>query len=583
MFRHAAAGSRHSGPAIKVRIIGSMLVELTVENYAVVDRLRVRFHAGLNLLTGETGSGKSIVVDALGLLLGGRASAEMIRSGEDQARVAGIFEVQNDAAVRTVLDQAGLGVEDGELLIEREVLAGGKSRAFVASRPATVTLLRELAPHLGDIHGQHDQQLLFSSETQREMLDAFGGSQKLVSEVEETYGALRRVEAELAELERSEQEKLRMLDLWQFQRQEIEGLRLQAGEDIALESERRVLQNLGRILETAGGAYAALYDSPESAASLARLAAKKLEELARIDPALGAIRESLKPAEIALAEASYALRDYLGRLEANPARLEEIETRLAAIDKAKRKYGATVEGVLGYLDEVARNIDAVEHTGDRMEELRALRRKLAGDYDSCAARLSARRKDAAKKLAKVVAAELAELAMERAVFEIAVQPAAASASGTDAVEFLVSPNVGEAPKPIDKIASGGEISRIALALKTCVTATARSAGSVRTLVFDEVDAGIGGGVAEGVGRRLKKLSANNQVLCVTHLAQIACFADHHYSVEKREQKGRTVVTIDELDAAARTREIGRMLSGQKVTSEALKHAERLIAMSSAKS
>jgi DNA repair protein RecN (Recombination protein N) len=551
-------------------------VDLTVENYAVVDRLRVRFHAGLNLLTGETGSGKSIVVDALGLLLGGRASAEMIRSGEERARVAGIFEVRDDCAVRAALEQAGIEVEDGELLIEREVLAGGKSRAFVANRPATVALLRELALHLGDIHGQHDQQLLFSADTQREMLDAFAGAQKLVSDVAESHHALRRVDAELAELERSEQEKLRMLDLWQFQRREIEALRLQPGEDTTLESERRVLQNLGRILETAGGAYAALYDSPESAMALARLAAKKLEELTRIDPALAEIRESLKPAEIALADASYSLRDYLGRLEANPARLEEIETRLAAIDKAKRKYGATLEEVLVYLEQVTRNIDAVEHAGEHMDKLRAERRQLSDQYGALADKLTARRRDAA---AKRVEMELAALAMERSIFEIVVRPAGASACGNEEVEFLVSPNLGEVPKPIEKIASGGEISRIALALKTCVTAPGRTNGIVRTRVFDEVDAGIGGGVAEGVGRRLKKLSAGSQVLCVTHLAQIACFADHHYLVEKHEQKGRTVATVEELDADARTREIGRMLSGQKVTPEALKHAERLLAMS----
>jgi len=556
-----------------------MLVELTVENYAVVDRLRVRFHAGLNLLTGETGSGKSIVVDALGLLFGGRASVEMIRSGEDRARVAGLFEVRDDRAVRAALDQAGVGVEDGELLIEREVLGGGKSRAFVANRPATAALLRELAPHLGDIHGQHDQQLLFLADTQREMLDDFAGAGKLLGEVGESHDGLRQVESELADIERSEQEKLRMLDLWQFQRREIESLRLQPGEDATLENERRVLQNLGRILETAGGAYAALYDSPESAVALTRLAAKKLEELARIDPALGEIRETLKPAEIALSEAAYTLRDYLGRLEANPARLEEIETRLAAIDKAKRKYGATIEEMLGYLDQVVRNIDAVEHAGERMEQLRAERLKLSEQYEALAGKLTARRTDAAAKLAKRVETELAALAMERAVFEIAIRSADASASGKDAVEFLVSPNLGEAPKPIEKIASGGEISRIALALKTCVSAPARANGAIRTLVFDEVDSGIGGGVAEGVGRRLKKLSATNQVLCVTHLAQIACFADHHYLVEKREQKGRTVATVEELDDAARTREIGRMLSGQKVTAEALKHAERLIAMS----
>jgi DNA repair protein RecN (Recombination protein N) len=556
-----------------------MLVELTVENYAVVDRLRVRFHTGLNLLTGETGSGKSIVVDALGLLLGGRASAEMIRSGEDRARVAGIFEVGDDRAVRAVLDQAGVDIEDGELLIEREVLAGGKSRAFVANRPATAALLRDLAPHLGDIHGQHDQQLLFSPETQRDMLDAFAGAQKLLGEVSTSFHALRQIESELAEIERSEQEKLRMLDLWQFQRREIESLRLQPGEDATLENERRVLQNLGRILETAGGAYAALYDSPESAVALARIAAKKLEELARIDSALGEIRETLKPAEIALSEAAYALRDYLGRLEANPSRLEEVETRLAAIDKAKRKYGASIEEMLGYLDQVTRNIDAVEHAGERMEQLRLDRRTLHEEYEALAGKLTARRKDAAAKLGKRVETELAALAMERVVFEIAVRPGDASASGKDAVEFLVSPNLGEAPKPIEKIASGGEISRIALALKTCVSAPARGNAAMRTLVFDEVDAGIGGGVAEGVGRRLKKLSATNQVLCVTHLAQIACFADHHYVVEKHEMKGRTVTSIEELDDAARTREIGRMLSGQKVTAEALKHAERLIAMS----
>jgi len=555
-----------------------MLVDLTVENYAVIDRLRVSFHAGLNLLTGETGSGKSIVVDALGLLLGGRASAEMIRSGQERARIAGVFDVRNSRAVEAVLETAGLEAEDGELLIEREVLAEGKSRAFIANRPATVALLRELAPHLGDIHGQHDQQLLFSPETQRELLDAFAASEKLLAAVEESYRTLRRVESELAEIERSEQEKLRLLDLWQFQRREIEGARLQPGEDAALENERRVLHNLGRIQESAGAAYAALYDCPESATALAKLAAKKLEELGRIDPALAEIRQSLKPAEVALSEASYALRDYLGHLEANPGRLDEIESRLAAIDKLKRKYGATIEEIAAFLAQVAAHIDAVEHATERMETLRAEKAKCEEQYEAAAAKLSARRKEAAARLAKRVETELASLAMEKAAFQIGVGPAAPSASGVDAVEFLVSPNVGEEPKAIEKIASGGEISRIALALKTCVTVPARAA-AMRTLVFDEVDAGIGGSVAEGVGRRLKKLSTANQVLCVTHLAQIACFADHHYLVEKREQKGRTVATIEELDAGARTREIGRMLSGQTVTNEALKQAERLIALS----
>jgi DNA repair protein RecN (Recombination protein N) len=270
------------------------------------------------------------------------------------------------------------------------------------------------------------------------------------------------------------------------------------------------------------------------------------------------------------------LRDYLGGLEANPGRLDEIEGRLSAIDKAKRKYGASVEEMLAYLAQIVQNIGAVEHAGERMEALSAERSNVREQYDALAVKLTARRKEAAAKLAKRVASELAALAMERTTFQIDVRPAPPSASGKDAIEFLVSPNLGEEPKPIEKIASGGEISRIALALKTCVAAPVRPGSAARTLVFDEVDAGIGGGVAEGVGRRLKKLAAASQVLCVTHLAQIACFADHHYLVEKREQKGRTVATIAELDPANRTREIGRMLSGHKLTTEALKHAERLI-------
>jgi DNA repair protein RecN (Recombination protein N) len=555
-----------------------MLLELTVENYAVVDRLRVHFHAGLNLLTGETGSGKSLVVDALGLLLGGRASADMIRSGEERARIAGLFDVRENPQALRVLATAGLEAEDGELLIEREILAGGKSRAYAGSRPASVALLKDLAPHLGDIHGQHDQQLLFSAEAQRDMLDAFAGTEELLAPVKECQLALRKVEAELEVLERSEQEKLRLLDLWQFQKQEIAGARIEPGEDAALEAERRVQQNLGRLQESAGAAYAALYDSPESALVLARLAAKRLEELARIDPAVGQIRESLQPAEIALQETSFALRDYLSRLEADPGRLDEIELRLAALDKLKRKYGPSLEDVVAFAADVASQIAAVEHAGERMEALRVERRKLADQYQKAAEALSARRKAAAAKLEKRVETELKGLAMERTAFRIAVNPAEASESGVDAVAFLVSPNVGEEVRPLASVASGGEISRIALALKTCVTQPSRAGSRRRTLVFDEVDAGIGGSAAEGVGRRLKKLAEADQVLCVTHLAQIACFADHHYIVEKHERNGRTVAGVEELDHAARTREIGRMLSGQVLTSEALKHAERLLKM-----
>ncbi len=558
-----------------------MLRELLVENYAVIERARVCFHAGLNLLTGETGSGKSIVVDALGLLLGGRASADSVRRGAERARVAGIFEVCDHPPVRQLLATAGIEAEDGELLIEREILAGGKSRAYIGSRPVAAALLKELAPQLADIHGQHDQQLLLFHDAQRDMLDAFAGASELLAKVAAAYGSWQAAGKELEELERSEQERLRLVDLWEFQRNEIESAGLAPGEDLALENERRVLLNVQRLEELATAAYADSYDSPESALTLTRTATKRVEEVCRIDAKLESAREHLRNAALSLEEASYALRDYLGRLEANPARLEEIETRLAALDRLKRKYGHSAAEILDFLGQVQERLASVANAGERIEQLRVLREKLSGEFERLSGELSTLRKSAGCRLAQQVESELGQLAMGRTEFRVEIAPAAWSASGADRAEFLVSANPGEPPRALEKVASGGELSRIALALKTCLSplSTDASTAPVRTLVFDEVDAGVGGAAAEGIGRRLKKLAATNQVLCVTHLAQIASFADHHYRVEKRETSGRTVADIEELDAVARTREIGRMLSGQTLTPEALKHAEQLIRMS----
>ncbi len=548
-----------------------MLVELTVENYAVVEKVRVRFHRGLNLLTGETGSGKSIVVDALALLYGGRASPEMVRTGAERARIAGIFET----GAQTLPE--GIEAEDGELILEREILANGKSRAFVGGRPVTASLLKELARHLGDIHGQHDQQQLFSSAIQREMLDSFAGCGETAAQAASFFARWRDASAELAELDRTAQEKLRQSDLWSFQRNEIEAVNPQPGEDAQLENERRVLRNVVRIQETAGAAYAALYEDPESVTAQLRTVTRRLEELARIDDSVQDVTALLTPANIAVDEAAHALRHYLGKLEADPARLEEIESRMAALEKLKRKYGATVEEMLAFRDEAAKELATVETSGERQTTLRKEVAALAEEYKAIAGELTATRTAAAKKLARRVESELASLAMENTRVEIRVTPAEWSAAGSDTVEILISPNLGEEPKPLEKIASGGELSRVALALKTCVAPASVQAGAnPRTLVFDEVDAGVGGSAAEAVGRRLKKLSTTNQVLCVTHLAQIAGFADHHYFVEKHGQRGRTVTTIEELDAPARTREIGRMLSGEHVTPEALRHAARLM-------
>jgi DNA repair protein RecN (Recombination protein N) len=550
-----------------------MLVELAVENYAVIEKLRVRFHRGLNLLSGETGSGKSIVVDALGLLLGARTSAEMVRTGADRARISGIFEIAATPALSKILEDAGIELEENELLVEREILAGGKSRAFVGNRPATASFLKELAPHLGDIHGQHDQQQLFSPAVQRDLLDAFASTR--VEEIASLYDRWRAANAEFEDLDRSAQEKLRLADLWSFQSKEIEAVGPRPGEDVELENNRRILRNTVRLEETASAAYSALYDAPESVTTQLHTVVRRLEELTRIDPGIQDVLATLQPASIAVDDASHALRHYLAKLEADPGRLDEIESRLAALEKLKRKYGATVEEVLAFLEEVRGQLSAVENSSERREKLRKEVRELSAAFESGAAKLTAARSAAAQQLSKRVEHELASLAMERTRVQIRVSPAPWSEHGADTVEILISPNVGEEPKPLDKIASGGELSRVALALKTCI-APRPSKNAPRTLVFDEVDAGVGGSAAEAVGRRLKKLAAWSQVLCVTHLPQIAGFADHHYYVEKHAAKGRTLASIEELSPAERTQEIGRMLSGERVTPEALRHAEQLL-------
>jgi DNA repair protein RecN (Recombination protein N) len=554
-----------------------VLVDLVVENYAVIERARVRFHPGLNLLTGETGSGKSIVVDALGLLFGGRASADMIRTGTERARISGVFEIAATPAVSKLLEEAGAGIEEGEIVIEREIQTSGKSRAFIGNRPATVTLLKDLAPHLGDIHGQHDQQQLFSANVQCEMLDAFAGAEAFVSEIAAMYQAWRRANVELEELDRTAQEKLRMADLWEFQRKEIETVAPRPGEDAELENERRILRNVVRLQEISAAAYGALYEDPESATTQVRAVEKRLEELSGIDASVQEILGLLRPASMALDEAARALSHYLNNLEADPARLEEVEVRLAALEKLKRKYGASLEEVTAFLETVKTDLTSVEDSSSRREALRKQIADLSARYEVAAQQLSARRKHAAQQLGKRVESELAALAMERTRVEIRVVPGAWSERGADTIQFLIAPNPGEEPKPLDRIASGGELSRVALALKTCAGARKPDASvTPLTLVFDEIDAGVGGSAAEAVGRRLKKLARGAQVICVTHLAQIAGFADHHYYVEKHSARGRTVATVDELTAAARREEIGRMLSGERVTQEALRHAEQLM-------
>jgi DNA repair protein RecN (Recombination protein N) len=406
-------------------------------------------------------------------------------------------------------------------------------------------------------------------------LDEYADALDLRAQVATAFAERRRLEEKLEALNRNEQERLRLLDLWTFQRNEIENVQPREREDEELEAERKILQNMTKLEENSAAAYALLYDSPDSATTQLKQGLKRLEELTRIDPTLAETAAALKQAALQVDEIAYAVRDYLGKLESDTGRLEDIESRLAALDRLKRKYGETIERVLAFRDDVAKQIDEVENASESRAAVEKQRNAAAERYEALAGELTRKRSTAAAKLSQKVESELKSLMMDRTQFQIVVTNGQKTAAGADEIVFLVSPNRGEDLKPLDKIASGGELSRIALALKTAA-GEAGEAGEVSTLVFDEVDAGVGGAAAAAVGKRLKMLSRNNQVICVTHLAQIAGFADHHFSVAKREKKGRVTTEVEELSGDHRAREIGRMLSGERITNEALKQAEQLI-------
>lgn len=556
-----------------------MLLELRVENYAVIDSLAVEFAPGLNLLTGETGAGKSILIDALSLLLGDKASTEMIRHGAEKAVVSGVFEVDEKQLAR-VLEENGIEAEGSQIIVKREVAAGGKGRVFVNNQPATVALLRALAPALASVHAQNETVLAFAFDeaARLALLDAYAGHD--LTDLCGKYAAWAAVRDRLAQFERDEKDRLRMADLWSFQKKEIEAARLQPGEDKKLETEKRVLANAEKLYGAATAAYQALYEDDASALTNISAARKHLEELARFDTKFLEALASLESAKAAVEDVSATARDYADGIDASPERLAEVEDRLALIDRLRRKYGSSVDEVIAYGDEVTRKLNELENREDVVRELKKELTAAAAAYLAAAQAISKKRYSAARELQKLVEAEINQLAM-KAQFKIEVsgsdEQANWTAAGFDSVAYLISPNPGEPLKPVEQIASGGELSRVMLALKATIEAgKTRRAGTQRTLVFDEIDTGIGGRAAEAVGKKLKSLARANQVLCITHLPQIASFADHHYLIEKRETAGRTRTLVRALSAEERTEEIARMLSGAKLTETSRQHAEQLL-------
>lgn len=554
-----------------------MLLELRVENYAVIDSLTVEFAPGLNLLTGETGAGKSILIDALSLMLGDKASSEMIRHGAEKATVSAVFEAE-EKAVKKILEENGIEPEDGHIIIKREIAAGGKGRVFVNNQPATVALLRQLAPALASIHAQNETILAFDGPARLALLDAYAGND--IQDLGARYTAWAAVRDRIAEFERDEQDRLRMADLWSFQKKEIEAAKLNAGEDVKLETEKRVLANAEKLYAGAMAAYEVLYEADSSAIANLSAAKKHLEELARFDPRFQESLTALLSARAAIEDVSSTARDYAEGIDASPERLAEVEDRLALIDRLKRKYGSSADEVIAYGEEVARKINELENREDLLRDLKKELEGAAAAYLSTAQAISKKRYSAARELQKAVEAEINQLAM-KAHFKIEVsgedEPQNWTASGFDMVTYLISPNPGEPLRPVEQIASGGELSRVMLALKATIEAGKKSKNSgQRTLVFDEIDTGIGGRAAEAVGKKLKSLARGNQVLCITHLPQIASFADHHYLIEKREAGGRARTVVRQLSPEERTEEVARMLSGAQLTETSRQHAEQLL-------
>jgi DNA repair protein RecN (Recombination protein N) len=558
-----------------------MLKLLRINNIALIPSLELELGPGLVLLTGETGAGKSIVIDALSLLLGERASPELIRSGEHRAVVEAVVEM---AGAAELLDERGLPSDGDEIVIRREIQANGKGRATVNGALVPVSLLRDLAPSLAAIHGQHEPQGLLDPATHLDVVDDFAALDE-GRPIGEFFRDLRAAETALAKLKSDRREGERRREMLEYQAAEIEKAALVPGEEESLRGEKARQANADRLASLSGEAYALLYDDEDAVLGRLGQVYKRIDELASIDPDFRAYAEARRELLAPLEDLALRLRDYQEKLEVSPGRIDEIESRLALLERLKKKYGASVDDVVAYGERCRRELDALGTPEEQERQLTERRERLAAAYLDRARGISRKRRSAAAELRRRVQAELAQLAMEKTRFDVWFEPADAEAAagdpslwtdrGLERAEFLLSPNPGEELRPLAKIASGGELSRLMLAVKSVV---GRDAPGL-TLVFDEVDAGIGGRVAEVVGRKLKSVSARRQVLCVTHLPQIAALADQHLAVRKQVAKGRTITVVERLGEEARVEEVARMLGGETITATGREHAREMLKQS----
>ncbi|RMI09637.1 MAG: DNA repair protein RecN [Calditrichaeota bacterium] len=562
-----------------------MLKFIHIRNFALAEDLQIEFQPGLNILTGETGAGKSILVGAIAAVLGERVYTEVIRTGCDRAFVEAVVDVSNLATVRDLLETKGIPAAE-ELFLRREIPLKGNSRAFINDVPVTVTTLKEVGDLLVDIHGQHEHQSLLRRETHRRLLDAFGQLAPLLEAVAAAYHRVKDCETALKELQQRQQELTEKYDLYEFQYQEIEKAGLTPGEDAALEQERRLLANAEKLFELSAELTRLFGEDEFNLLDAVGEADHRLRELAQFDPEMHKLYEEFTGARIVMEETSRAIEEFQARLEFDPRRLEEVEARLSLIGQLKKKYGPTIEDILRYQEQIKEALNLKENYQFEIERLKQEYNQAVQAYTEQAQRLSAARRQAGDVLEQKVQTLLNELGMPRTRFQVSLQREEnaqgifrqngrrfrGDATGVDQVEFFISPNPGEDFKPLNKIASGGEISRIMLALKSILAEN----DAVPTLIFDEIDSGVSGRIAQAVGRAIRQLSRSHQVLCITHLPQIASQGDVHFTVEKYVEDGRTYTRIFPLSEEQRVEAIARLMAGERISETVMESARQLI-------
>ena len=553
-----------------------MLLELRIKNFAIIDELNLSFSKGFNILSGETGAGKSIILNAVHLLLGDKATEEWIRSSEEEANVEALFDISGNLEVKQKIMEKAPHVqgteEEDSLFIRRIISRSGRGKVFINGNMATLGTLSEVGEELLSIYGQHEHQSLQRVETHVDILDEFGGLFGLREEFRARYEEFVSLSEEVERIRTEKDRRAKERELMAFQSREVEASGIQVGEEESLKEDRTILTHAKRLMDFARACEETLYSEEGSTIGKIQRILNQGRDMAAIDPSLSHLLKALDSALIQLEEIALAFRDYSRRVEINPVRLDEIENRLEEIDRLKRKYGSTIEEVLAFKQRVDGALKSFTSDEEKLSQLESRLEPLRQVVNNLGKKLSGERKRVASELKKSVEKELNSLGMKKTIFEIHIDPLPLSPKGVDRVEFLISPNIGEEVKPLAKIASGGELSRIMLAMKRILA----KVGGRQVLVFDEVDAGIGGAMAEVVGRKLRELSRHHQVICVTHLPQIACFADQHHSVRKEVKLGRTITLVDRLDKESIVDEIARMLGGVKVTEKTKAHAKEMI-------